>query len=122
MNSFSYWLVSFLRFIATPINRKYEFIEALNAEGIPVAGGYAAPLYRTPMFLNKNFINGSFPLGTEYHEDIDYSSFAEKCPVSERACSYEALWMLHNNLLGDKKDMDDIAEAVDKVLKNKDQI
>ena len=102
--------------------KRAKFIEALNAEGIPAAGGYVAPLYRTPMFLNKDFINGSFPLGTEYHKDIDYSSFEEKCPVSERACNYEAAWLLHNNLLGTKKDMDDIAEAVEKVIKNKDEI
>lgn len=93
-----------------------RFIKALEAEGIPVFSGYTFPLYKNPMFLEKKFINGSFPLGTEYHDDIDYASFAEKCPVCERACKYEAVWLPQNCFLGTKKDMDDIAEAVAKVI------
>ncbi len=101
---------------------KEKFVDALVAEGIPAFGGYTFGLYRNPMFLNKKFINGGFPLGTEYHEDIDYASFAEKCPVSERACNSEAVWLPQNLLLGNKKDMDDIAEAIEKVLKNKNEL
>ncbi len=93
------------------------FIKALEAEGIPSFGGYAFPLYKNPMFLEKRFINGSFPLGTSYHEDVDYASYAAKCPVSERACGHEAVWLNHNMFLGSRKDMDDIVTAVKKVLK-----
>jgi perosamine synthetase len=75
-----------------------------------------------PMFLNKKFINGSFPFGTQYHEDIDYLSSKQKCPVAERACDSEAVWLPQNWFLGTKQDMDDIAEAVAKVLLNKDQL
>ena len=64
----------------------------------------------------ERFINGSFPLGTEYHEDLDYAQFAEKCPVSERACTSEAVWLTQNLLLGTEKDMDDIVDAIAKVL------
>ncbi len=101
---------------------KQKFIDALVAEGVPAFGGYTFPLYRNPMFLEKKFINGAFPLGTQYHEDIDYASFAVKCPVSERACNTEAVWLPQNVFLGNKKDMDDIAEAVRKVLENKNEI
>jgi dTDP-4-amino-4,6-dideoxygalactose transaminase len=93
-----------------------RFIDALVAEGIPAFSGYTFPLYRNPMFLNKRFINGSFPLGTPYHDDIDYAAFADKCPVSERACRYEAVWLPQNCFLGTRADMDDIATAVEKVL------
>lgn len=99
-----------------------KFIEALVAEGIPAFGGYAYPLYRNPMFLEKRFINGSFPLGTAYHEDIDYASFAARCPVSERACAYEAVWLPQNCFLGSEGDMDDIAAAIEKVLNNKGEL
>lgn len=99
-----------------------RFLEALAAEGVPASGGYAFPLYKNPMFLNKQFINGSFPLGTQYHEDIDYASFAERCPVSERACTYEAAWLSQNMFLGSEKDMDDIAAAIGKVLKHADEL
>jgi len=97
-------------------------ISALNAEGIPAFGGYTFPLYKTPMFLNKNFINGAFPLGTDYHEDVDYASYEKTCPVSERACKSEAVWLPQNIFLGEKKDIDDIIEAVKKVLDKKDNI
>ena len=94
-----------------------RFIEALEAEGIPAFSGYTFPLYKNPMFLNKQFINGSFPLGTEYHDDIDYAKFAETCPVAEKACSGEAVWLPQNIFLGERRDMDDVVEAVVKVLK-----
>ena len=93
-----------------------EFLKALAAEGVPAFSGYTFPLYRTPMFLKKRFINGSFPLGTKYHADVDYAAFARKCPVSERACRSEAVWLAQNLFLGDERDMDDIVTAVRKVL------
>lgn len=99
--------------------KREKFIEALTAEGIPAASGYSFPLYKNPMFINKKFINGSFPLGTQYHDDIDYSSFEEKCPVSELACNSQAVWLPQNIFLGNERDMDDVALAVEKVLENK---
>lgn len=93
-----------------------RFIDALVAEGIPAFSGYTFPLYRNPMFIEKRFINGSFPLGTEYHDDIDYMSFAERCPVSEKACESEAVWLPQNCFLGPEKDMDDVADAISKVI------
>lgn len=93
-------------------------LEAVNAEGIPAFSGYAHPLYKNPMYLNKNFAGSSFPLGTSFHEDIDYRAFEEKCPVAERACNYEAVWLEQRLFLGSKKDMDDIAEAFRKVKEN----
>ncbi len=98
---------------------KEKFIEAIAAEGIPATGGYTFPLYKNPMFLNKCFINGSFPLGTQYHDDIDYSAFTERCPVSELACNSEAVWLPQNIFLGTEKDMDDVACAIEKVIKNR---
>ena len=102
---------------ATGITRS-RFIEALVAEGIPASGGYAFPLYKNPMFLEKRFISGSFPLGTAYHEDVDYAAFEARCPVSERACCSEGIWLPQNVLLGPDADIDDIAAAVRKVLEN----
>jgi len=99
-----------------------KFLSALSAEGIPCLAGYTYPLYKNPMFINKQFINGSFPLGTAYHEDIDYATFAEKCPVSERACSGEAVWLPQNLLLGNEADIDDIVKAVEKVLACKGEL
>ena len=99
-----------------------KFIEALSAEGVPSFSGYTFPLYRNPMFTEKRFINGSFPLGTPYHDDMDYLDFIAKCPVSERACASEAVWLSQNIFLGTKADMDDIATAICKVLDNRHEL
>ena len=99
-----------------------KFVAATEAEGVPLMVGYTFPLYKNPMFLEKRFINGSFPLGTAYHDNIDYSCFEKSCPVSEKACSTEAIWMPQNVLLGTEQDMDDIVAAVKKVLDNKNQL
>jgi dTDP-4-amino-4,6-dideoxygalactose transaminase len=99
-----------------------RFIEALEAEGVPAFSGYTFPLYQNPMFLNKVFINGAFPLGSAYHEDIDYRRFAEQCPVSERACRCEAVWLPQHLFLGTEEDMELVADAIDKVLNQKAEL
>jgi hypothetical protein len=58
-------------------------------------------------------------MGTEsYPRVIDYMSFQAECPVAERACETEAVWISHETLLGDEEDMRDIADAVAKIQVN----
>lgn len=96
-----------------------RFLEALVAEGIPCMSGYSHPLYRNPMFLNKDFYPRGCPLTCgHYNQDIDFSRFAELCPVAEKACATEAVWMEHRMLLGTQQDADDIAGAVEKIRTN----
>jgi len=102
--------------------KREVFIRALIAEGIPAFSGYTFPLYKNPMFLDKRFINNAFPLGTVYHADVDYAAFERRCPVAERACDSEAVWLPQNILLGPPEDMDDVARAVRKVLGNKNEV
>ncbi len=91
------------------------FLQTLEKEGIPCVGGYAHPLYRNPMFLNKDFYPHGCPLTCGHYDlDLDYASFEAKCPVAEKACR-EAVWLEHRLLLGDRTDMDDIATAVEKI-------
>jgi dTDP-4-amino-4,6-dideoxygalactose transaminase len=101
---------------------RQAFVDALAAEGVPAMTGYTFPLHKNPMFLEKRFINGSFPLGTAYHADIDYAAFEERCPVAEKACRSEAVWLPQFVFLGQKQDMYDIAQAVEKVLKHRDEL
>lgn len=104
------------------ISRK-TFMRALAAEGIPCFGGYEHPLYQNPMFLNKNFSpKKGWPFtGEHYNVPLDYASFAEKCPNSERACQ-ETVWLEHRLLLGSQEDMRDIVNAVLKVIENRDEL
>jgi dTDP-4-amino-4,6-dideoxygalactose transaminase len=96
---------------------KHSFVKALQAEGIGGAfAGYTVPLYRNPMFVEKNFLGGPWPVDAwEHGRRLDYAAFAGRCPVSERACVSEAVWIPQTMLLGDEEDMHDIARAIRKV-------
>jgi dTDP-4-amino-4,6-dideoxygalactose transaminase len=83
-----------------------EFLRALAAEGIPCSPGYV-PLYRQGAF-RINSASHPFPA-----QRVDYGQV--RCPVTERVCEHEAVWMGQSMLLAEREDMDDIAEAVGKI-------
>jgi dTDP-4-amino-4,6-dideoxygalactose transaminase len=92
-----------------------SFLAALDKEGVPCSGGYAHPLYRNPMFLNRDFYAHDCPLTCGHYDgDVDYAKFEALCPNAERACR-EAVWFEHRLLLGEREDMDDIARAISKI-------
>lgn len=84
------------------------FLDALRAEGIPCSPGYLS-LYKQPLFGTPEFkrITGS---------DVDYANLCLE--NSEKASAVEGVWLTQNMLLGDKKDMDDIADAIAKIYDN----
>ena len=96
---------------------KHRFVAALQAEGITGAfAGYTMPLYKNPMFTEKQFFGGAWPLDTwEHSRQLDYAAFEDRCPVSERACAREAVWIPQTMLLADEDAMQDITDAVRKV-------
>jgi hypothetical protein len=94
----------------------------LAEEGIPCSSGYAHPLYKNPMFLNQDFYPHGCPLTCgHYGVTIDYRSFEQLCPNSERACR-EAVWLEQRLLLGDREDMDDIVEAISKLYERRQDL
>jgi len=95
---------------------KGDFVKALNAEGIPCSPGYSIPLYEQPVFKNNTF----GPAGKKVDLGVDYNSFS--LPETEKACSEEAVWFKQNMLLGSKEDMEQIAEAVEKVQKYSEEM
>ncbi|MDD5529489.1 MAG: DegT/DnrJ/EryC1/StrS family aminotransferase [bacterium] len=84
-----------------------KFIKALNEEGIPASGGYIMPLTRQPAFNSK--------IGETADFSLRYSQI--HLPACEQACK-EAVWLPHYVLLGDKKDVEDIVEAIKKIQKH----
>ena len=86
---------------------KREFAEMLAAEGVPSFMGYPEPLYRQEVFQKKNFMCYAIP------ENVDYTNV--HCPVTERACYEEAVWILQNAMLGTKEDMEKFAGAIRKI-------
>lgn len=80
---------------------RQEFLDALNAEGIPCSPGYTLPLSeQTGM--------------KQMRERYPHLVRVEPCPHTEVACN-TSVWFYQNQFLGEERDMEDIAEAVAKV-------
>ena len=88
---------------------KAEFAQMLAAEGVPCFMGYPKPLYKQPLFQDKNFMCYAIP------EEVSYKDVS--CPVTEKACYEEAVWILQHAMLGPKEDMEKFAEAILKIQK-----
>jgi len=88
---------------------KSEFARFLAAEGVPCFMGYPNPLYKQPLFQKKNFMCYAIP------DNVDYTNVC--CPVTEKACYEEAVWIMQNAMLGTKTDMEMFAKAITKIQK-----
>jgi dTDP-4-amino-4,6-dideoxygalactose transaminase len=91
-------------------------LQALQAEGIPVCAGYALPLYRQPLFLNKAF----GPYLPQAAARLDYGKV--HCPNCEILCAQQGAWLEQNLLLGTPADMDDIVRAFQKVFAHRHRL
>lgn len=89
---------------------KSVFIEALNKEGIECANGYL-PLYQYAYF--RNFAERTPTYEQLYKGKVNYNDV--HCPTVEHVCANEGIWLFQEMMLGEKSDMDDIAEAIAKI-------
>jgi dTDP-4-amino-4,6-dideoxygalactose transaminase len=87
------------------------FLKALEAEGIPNFGGYPVPLYRQPLFQDRQF--GAYAVS----EAMDYSKV--RCPNCEMICYEQGGWLEQRLLLGTRQDMDEIVSAFRKIHENR---
>ncbi|HTB09951.1 MAG TPA: DegT/DnrJ/EryC1/StrS family aminotransferase [Bryobacteraceae bacterium] len=85
------------------------FCAALEAEGIPCDGRFYEPVYRSDLFCASPDISPQL-------SNVDYAKV--HCPVSERAAYEEAVWLPQFLLIGEHRDIDDIAAAIAKVLRH----
>lgn len=88
-------------------------LKALAAEGIPVSGGYAIPLYRQPLFLNKAF----GPYLPAAGKTLDFAKV--RCPNCEKICAEQGAWFEQSLFLGSPADMDDIVRAFGKIQRHR---
>ena len=88
------------------------FVAALDAEGIPCDGRFYEPVYRSDLFYAT----------PETCPQLRSNYSGVRCPVSERAAYEEAVWLPQFLLIGDDRDVDDIAAAVAKVMRNLDAL
>jgi dTDP-4-amino-4,6-dideoxygalactose transaminase len=91
-----------------------RFMEALSAEGIPCSAGYGQPLYKNPVFVERNFRGRGCPFSCwDYGAQADYRDV--NCPVTEELCQ-QVIWLFHSLLLGSDDDVQDISKAFEKVV------
>ncbi len=84
-------------------------IKALQAEGIPCAAGYGWSLHHQPLFRNKAF----GPYLPKTAKKLNYRGVS--CPNSDRLCKEQCVWLEQGFFLGTRADMDDIANAFEKI-------
>ena len=82
------------------------FAAALEAEGVPCDGRFYEPVYRSDLFF-------ATPDNCK-QLSRDYSGVS--CPVSERAAYDESVWLPQFLLIGEERDVEDIAAAIEKVM------
>ncbi len=87
-----------------------QLLAAIQAEGVPLVVGYA-PLYAFPCVSSDQTER---QIGTR----ID----ATPLPCCERAAYEEGAWLYQACLLGTRRDMDDIADAIIKVWEHADEL
>jgi len=92
---------------------KARFLEALEKEGIPCAGGYS-PLNKE-RFLKATLNSRVY---RKMYSEREIAEWEERnaCPENDKLCE-EAVWFFQTMLLGPRRDMDDIAAAIRKIQK-----
>ncbi|MEX0772849.1 MAG: DegT/DnrJ/EryC1/StrS family aminotransferase [Balneolales bacterium] len=98
-----------------------QFLRAMQAEGIPCSSGYRT-LNDQP-FLADAFQSVNFQ--KMYPQSmLDYNSYLEdnQCPQNDQLCNEEAVWLSQTLLLGTRSDCDDIANAIEKIHMNAENI
>jgi L-glutamine:scyllo-inosose aminotransferase len=90
------------------------FVAALDAEGIPCDGRFYEPVYHSDLFYVTPENCPQLVVGRD--QPMDYGRC--KCPVSERAAYDESVWLPQFLLIGDENDVQDVIQAVEKVVSN----
>jgi len=99
-----------------------RFVDALNAEGIPMVKGYTEPLYLEPMYQRRiAFGDAGFPWTyPSWKGSVDYS--LGSCPVIERLYYRELMCtdVCHAQIT--EPDLMDVVSAFEKVYANLDEL
>lgn len=98
---------------------KEKFLRALRSERIPFTTMYFDELNKQP-FLEDTLNSPTFQKIFSQERLKRYRE-ENRCPVNDRL-SAEGVWLPQYVFLGDKKDMDDIANAVAKIHEHKEQL
>ncbi|NLY02311.1 MAG: DegT/DnrJ/EryC1/StrS family aminotransferase [Rhodopirellula sp.] len=98
---------------------KQKFLRALRAEKIPFTTMYFDELNKQP-FLEHTLNSPTFQKIFSKERLKRYRE-ENRCPSNDQL-SAEGIWLPQYVFLGDKKDMDDIADAIAKIHDHRDQL
>src|SRR5262249_53286122 len=88
-----------------------RFLKALEAEGIPASGGYS-PLNREP-YLEATLRSRAFQR-VYLAERLEAWRESNQCPANDQLWG-QAVWFTQNMLLGERREMEQIAQAVSRI-------
>jgi dTDP-4-amino-4,6-dideoxygalactose transaminase len=97
-----------------------QFLKALSAEGVSLSPYIARGLHREPWIdniLNSKVYKKMFSAKRlrSYREQL-------ACPNCDKVCEEMAMLWASGPLLGTRADMDDVADAIEKVYENRDKL
>lgn len=95
-----------------------KFLSALSREGIPCSGGYG-PQYKYGLI--EEALNSPGYKRLYSRERLKRYRRENHYPDNDQLCK-EAVWFSQRLLLGTKRDMDDIANAILKIYENRDKL
>lgn len=93
---------------------RQQFLKALTAEGIPASGGYS-PLNKEPSVVET--LAGRAYQRIYGTAELQRLAERNRCPDNDRLCT-QAVWLTQTMLLGPRRDMDQIAEAIRKIQRH----
>ncbi len=97
---------------------KQQFMQALQAEGVPCSEGYGP---QNTYGLIEEALNSKGYKRLFSKQRLDQYREENHLPGNNQLCE-EAVCIYQSNLLAGRKDMDDIANAITKIYENRDQL
>ena len=98
-----------------------EFPNASGWESVPLSEGYVEPLYLNPIYQNQIAL-GSKGFPFNFNENVTYDYSKGSCPVTEKMYYHE---MIISPIVREPleiSDMQDLINAINKVLSNAEEI
>jgi len=98
---------------------RHKFLAALQAEGIPCSGGYGQQYFDG--LIEEAITSKGYQRLFSKERLNRYREELHHLPDNDQL-TLEAVWFYQNMLLAERKDMDDIIRAIQKVYENRSQL
>jgi dTDP-4-amino-4,6-dideoxygalactose transaminase len=93
-----------------------DIVKALRAEGVAMGAGYVRPLYLQPLYQRQELFKSGYPFSAPANAHLRRNYEPGTCPVAERLHFKELLVNEHIRPPHDLSDVDDVVEAVLRVV------